>query len=524
MDMIKLLALAGVLGASAQVCAESAGKVLAVAGTATIERAGRQLPVQAGLPVESGDVLAVGERSALQVRFTDESVVALRANSLFKIENYRFEKNAATDRSFLGLLKGGMRTITGLIGKLNQSNYAVQTSTSTIGIRGTHFTLVACNDDCTRSDGTPEANGTYGGVTDGRIHVANQAGAMEFGQQDSFFVANANLPPVRLLVPPALLNDRGAAARGRGKGSAPAQDSTASSEADGNSGTRVSTSPQLTEQSAPLTGLSAPLTHVSASDLQGLANSSPAPTPVPASNQQITVLEFRGFATATGDATEVNFKNFTVPDIRVAAPEVSGATFSDSQTLAAAFQTIRTVGSSAAAGAYWMYEAPTSGSTTGLTPANDVGSHHIWGDTPLIALPTAGLAQYNFVGGTTPSDNYGRTGVFTGSNLSLDYGAQQIKTQSAMTLAFGSNAQQSTATTYTVPANVTWPMGGGPHNLAGVTCTVGCASTTSTTGSINGRFVGAALQGYAAAIKVFTTQLNTGGANAAGNVAGFAKQ
>lgn len=516
MNTIKLLALAGVLGASGHAGAEPAGKVLAVAGTASLERAGRQIAIQAGLPVESGDVLAVGERSALQVRFTDESVVALRANSLFKIEDYRFEKNAATDRSFLGLLKGGMRTLTGLIGKLNQSNYAVQTSTSTIGIRGTHFTLVACQDDCTRPDGSPEANGTYGEVTDGRIHVANQAGAMEFGQQESFFVANANLPPVRLLVPPALLNDRGTAARGRAKGSAPAQDSAVGSAADGNADTRVSTSPQLTEQSAPLTGLNAPLTHVAVGDLPGLTPGS--------GNQQITVLEYRGFASPTGDATEVNFKNYTLADVRAEVKDINGAVFTNAQSLAAAFQTVRPVGSSAAAGAYWMYEPPTPALSTGQIPLNSVGSHHIWGDTPLLALPTSGLAQYNYVGGTAPTDSLGRTGVFTGSNLLMDFGAQQIKTQSAMTLAFGSSALQSTATRYTVPANVVWPIGGGPHKLAGVTCTAGCATTSATTGLINGRFVGTALQGYAAALKVFTTQLDTGGANAAGHVAGFARQ
>ncbi|MBP8183923.1 MAG: FecR domain-containing protein, partial [Rhodoferax sp.] len=177
MDMIKIFAFAGALTASVQVLAEPAGKVLAVAGSATIERAGQAVTIQAGQPVESGDVLAVGAGSALQVRFTDESVVALRANSRFKIENYQFKKDADTDRSLFGLLKGGMRTVTGLIGKFNQRNYAVQTSTSTIGIRGTHFTLVACNDDCIRPDGTPEPNGTYGGVADGRIHVANQSGA-----------------------------------------------------------------------------------------------------------------------------------------------------------------------------------------------------------------------------------------------------------------------------------------------------------------------------------------------------------
>lgn len=52
----------------------------------------------------------------------------------------------------------------------------------------------------------------------------------------------------------------------------------------------------------------------------------------------------------------------------------------------------------------------------------------------------------------------------------------------------------------------------------------GCGCTGTTTGSINGRFVGAALQGYTAAIAVGNTQLTTSRPNVAGNVAAFAKQ
>ena len=194
---------------------QAASKILTVAGTASIDGAGQQSPLIAGSAVESGDTLFVGDKSTLQVRFSDESVVALRANSQFKIENYKFDKNAETDRSVLGLIKGGMRTITGLIGKANNKNYLVQTATATIGIRGTHFAVVSCNNDCTLADGTAEANGTYGSVTNGRISVSNTSGPVEFGQQESFFVSTPNTPPVRLLMPPAILADKGASNRGK---------------------------------------------------------------------------------------------------------------------------------------------------------------------------------------------------------------------------------------------------------------------------------------------------------------------
>ncbi len=505
--MIAWLALLGLGAASAQ----PAGRVLALAGDATLSRAGQQLPLRAGVMVQSGDVLAVGERSALQVRFTDESVVALRANSEFRIEDYRFDNNAVQDRSVMGLLKGGMRTITGLIGKGNQKNYMVRTATSTIGIRGTHFTVVSCSNDCRNTDGTPGPNGTFGGVTDGRITVSNSSGQHEFGQQDYFHVPGADAAPVRLLAPPAILNDRSAGARGRSAAAAPASGAGGTAAggetaADSSSGPQTSTSPQLTVQTAPATQLLSPLTNVAATEQPSISSDG--------NTNQITVVETQVGAL---NKLEANARNYSVLQLRSEVSEVSGIHFIDAASLATALRSVgRTVGASAAAAAFWMYEPPESGTSSRL------GSHHAWGDSPQIQLPGAGTAQYNYVGGTAPTDNFGRVGSFSGSNLLMDFGARQIKTTSAMSMNFGSSALQAAATVYVIPANTVWPVGGGPHPLAGTSCSSGCSG--STTGSINGRFVGAALQGYTAAITVGNTQLTTSQPNVAGNVAAFAKQ
>jgi len=67
-------------------------------------------------------------------------------------------------------------------------------------------------------------------------------------------------------------------------------------------------------------------------------------------------------------------------------------------------------------------------------------------------------------------------------------------------------------------------MGGGPHPLAGTNCVSGCTAIGTTKGFVNGRFVGAALQGYTAAITVGNSQLTTSQPNVAGNVAAFAEQ
>ena len=519
-----VLALGASSAASAQTV-QAAGKVLIVAGSASVERAGKQLPLLAGSAVESGDTLSVDDKSTLQVRFTDESVVALRANSQFKIENYKFDKNADTDRSLMGLVKGGMRTITGLIGKANNKNYSVQTATATIGIRGTHFSVVSCNNDCSRADGAPEANGTYGSVTDGRISVSNTAGMTEFGQQDSFYVSTPNTPPVRLLVPPAILADKGAASRGKAPATADASGQGDSSSASRSSGTGESTSPQLVVQRSPGIALNAALTSASSLSAPALTSSLttsvgnklpaalPLPPAAPLPEASIATIRFSGFMMPNGTSTTSQTTNvFLVSQAVINEPELANAVVADSASAAAAIGRFHTVGSNVAAAAYWYYVAPTA--------TFDLGTHRAFGDAPVGARPTSGIAQYNYVGGTTPTDNYGRPGTFFGSNLTMNFSNQTVAASTTVFI-FTGNAAMPVTTTYSIPAQ-TFSMGAGVQVLTGVICS-GCPGVSS--GSVNGQFIGTVSQGFAASVLVRTTQLNTvNTANAGGNVSVYAKQ
>ncbi len=46
------------------------------------------------------------------------------------------------------LLKGGLRTIMGAIGKRKPDACQMRTTVATIGIRGTHFCVLFCQADC----------------------------------------------------------------------------------------------------------------------------------------------------------------------------------------------------------------------------------------------------------------------------------------------------------------------------------------------------------------------------------------
>ena len=194
--------------ASSAARAEPVGRVLVAAGDTTALRNGVVVKLTRGAEIHSGDTLRTGETSNMQVRFSDEGITALRSNSEFRIDDYKFEGGTNVGKSFFSLVKGGMRSITGLIGRFNRENYAVKASTATIGIRGTHFVLAQCSNDCFNKDGSKAENGLFGGVTDGRIAVTNQAGEKQFGKNEFFHVASSDTQPKPLLTPPSFLRDQ----------------------------------------------------------------------------------------------------------------------------------------------------------------------------------------------------------------------------------------------------------------------------------------------------------------------------
>ena len=205
--MRSLIILLGLLSAPGLASAQ-AGRFLLAVGDVVVVRGQAEIRAATGTPVQSGDTIRVGPASNAQIRMTDESIVGLRPGTVFRIDAYEYS-GQAEPRSIFSLLKGGFRTVTGAIGRLhNRERYAVRTPTATIGIRGTHYTVVHCDNDCGGADRGSISNGTYGGVTDGRIEVVNQTGEHEFAANTFFYVASAGTAPQNLIAPPNFLYDR----------------------------------------------------------------------------------------------------------------------------------------------------------------------------------------------------------------------------------------------------------------------------------------------------------------------------
>jgi hypothetical protein len=95
-----------------------------------------------------GDVINTGSRGFAVLGLKDGTRMTLRPNTSFAVE--KFAHGAGEEGLAMRLFRGGMRAISGLIGKRNPAGSQLATPTATIGIRGTEFDARICTDDCQR--------------------------------------------------------------------------------------------------------------------------------------------------------------------------------------------------------------------------------------------------------------------------------------------------------------------------------------------------------------------------------------
>ncbi|MBX9961932.1 MAG: FecR family protein [Burkholderiales bacterium] len=135
-----------------------------------------------GAEIGSGDLVDTKD-GRVQLRFVDGAYVSLQPQSQFRIDDFRFNgQQDGSERGFFSLLKGGLRTITGLVGRNNKNNYQVTTTVATIGIRGTEYTI-------------QYGKSITGSVGGGEINVCNAGGCLNVVNGESYYVASPDVKP-----------------------------------------------------------------------------------------------------------------------------------------------------------------------------------------------------------------------------------------------------------------------------------------------------------------------------------------
>ena len=168
-----LLAAAFVLCSLASVpalAAAASGEVIHVSGTLSVFRSdGSLLLLGQKSEVYAGDLLSTQKDSYAQINFSDGSSLTMRPYTQIRVDAYSYSpEKPEADNAFFRVLKGGMRTVTGLIGKRgNQNAYRIGTATATIGIRGSIGDTMVCNPSC---DGVAKGGETLPAGTHHQTH------------------------------------------------------------------------------------------------------------------------------------------------------------------------------------------------------------------------------------------------------------------------------------------------------------------------------------------------------------------
>ena len=192
----------------AQAQGAEAGKVLMSLGDVKVTRGGKSIALKKGDAVQSGDIIITGPTSNAQVRMSDGAIMAIRSQTEFKINEYSFNGKAdGSEKASLSLVKGGVRAVTGVIGRENKDNLKVDAVVATIGIRGTGFNIVYCQGNCSNADKTPAKDGLYAGVFEGKVTVANQANNGTYGVNEPVLVESKTSSIQRLKEIPDFLRD-----------------------------------------------------------------------------------------------------------------------------------------------------------------------------------------------------------------------------------------------------------------------------------------------------------------------------
>jgi len=187
-----------------------AGTVTHLSGTLSVQRADGSVRILSqSSEVHPGDVLTTQRDSYAQINFTDGSSLTLRPNTQVKVERYHFvQERPQDDSTLLRLVKGGMRTVTGLVGKRgNLDAYQIGTASASIGIRGSSGdTIDNSSGHCAGAVPGCEklAAGVYHTTYTGSYIMKNEGGSQLIGEGQFGFARDRQTSPALLPGDPGL--------------------------------------------------------------------------------------------------------------------------------------------------------------------------------------------------------------------------------------------------------------------------------------------------------------------------------
>ena len=197
-DFFKAVAVIFGVGLLSAAWAESpdiAGRVQFVVGeVSAADRDGATRALGKRDDIFEGDTVTTGPSASAQIMMIDGARIAVRPNSAFMVNEYRAPSADDIGASILTLLKGGFRTLSGLIGE-ESAQYRIDTPCCAIGLRGTDhavFHIPAGEEDAYGGG----AAGTYNKVYKGATFLESAGVTLDITPQTDAGFAARGQPPV----------------------------------------------------------------------------------------------------------------------------------------------------------------------------------------------------------------------------------------------------------------------------------------------------------------------------------------
>lgn len=182
MRNLAYLALAFAFGGTFVHAQDKAGQVLFVSGGAErVAASGTVSPLGQGDPVFEGDLLRTAPGGHVQLQMRDEGLLALRPATELRLKRY------SDGRAVLEIVKGTLRSITGVFGRRDRARYRLEGRNVVLGIRGTDH------------EATQRDEGFYDRVTEGGTYLSQEKGRVDVAPgRTGFAPARADGTPTLL--------------------------------------------------------------------------------------------------------------------------------------------------------------------------------------------------------------------------------------------------------------------------------------------------------------------------------------
>ncbi len=375
-----------------------AGKILFTYGKAEIKHVDQSIDdLAAKMPIQSGDEIITSINGRVQLEMSDKTIFDIQPNTVFMVEEYSFNQSVTPinnskvedNKSFYRLVRGGFRSISGLIGKRNKKNYRVVTPVATIGIRGTDYVAEFCESNCSAF-----GIGLYISVAGGGVNLQNGSGTLDVSAGSSAFVSSSATAPVitgKKSKTGVITNRTDGSLTNTVNG----EDKTLVKTVNAEDGSLINIEAGINFQTlAPRTGIPG-RGLIIAAGLSELSDDS-ALNVVINDNGTLEEIAFDQATFSIGSADTIN------------------------------------QGYDPSTGLYWGRWADGVASVTTQTETSDIdlnssNAHWIYTiNTSTPVLPVSGTAKFNLIANTNPSDNMGNVGTLGTANLSADFTNQTV--------------------------------------------------------------------------------------------------